>query len=271
MALITGLFAALYLWLRGRFSRILGWLLAALLWTGNETYRSEIFVLNFGWLGQGHGVVNCPALAAGASVLGCYGLSLMIVGLASLLATASRQNARTKVAAGAATILWLVLYFVPLPRPSPSSRSSCDSCRLTRTTNTASQSSEDEAELFLVPNDDPPEWGAVQRRQHRLLFQMRAVECGRWLARADVAGGTSIAAPNGQEAARIRTTGPGELTSKVGRLTGKTLFVRGGWIFGRVCLALSVTLAVATWVGAYKDRNGSGRLPGIATDRQPFV
>ncbi len=101
------------------------------------------------------------------------------------------------------------------------------------------------AQVFLVPNDDPAEWGPVQRAQHRLLFQMRAAECGRWLARADVAGGTSVAAPSGQEAARVYTSDATVLTAQVGRLTGRTLFMRGGWILGPLCFLL--TLALCLW------------------------
>jgi apolipoprotein N-acyltransferase len=105
----------------------------------------------------------------------------------------------------------------------------------------------DGAELFLVPNMDPLEWGPMQRAQHRLMFQMRAVECGRWLARADVAGGTSIVAPNGREVARVATTEPVRLEGRVGRETGQTLFVRGGWRFGPACLLVLVGLCV--WRG----------------------
>src|SRR5439155_26904263 len=67
---------------------------------------------------------------------------------------------------------------------------------------------QDGAEVFLVPNDDPQEWGPIQRAQHRLMFEMRAAECGRWLARADVAGGTSVAMPNGRQIVQIHTSEP---------------------------------------------------------------
>ncbi len=103
---------------------------------------------------------------------------------------------------------------------------------------------QDGAEVLLVPNDDPPEWGEVQRGQHRLMFQMRAAECGKWLARADVAGGTSVAAPNGQEAARIGTTVPGRLDVTIGRNRARTLYVQGGWLFGPACLALAGCLVL---------------------------
>jgi apolipoprotein N-acyltransferase len=93
------------------------------------------------------------------------------------------------------------------------------------------------AELFIVPNMDPKVWGPVQQAQHRLMFQMRAAECGRWLARADVAGGTSVSSPTGQEVARVNTDKPVKLEAQVGREVYRTLYVRGGWRFGQACLA----------------------------------
>ena len=116
----------------------------------------------------------------------------------------------------------------------------------------ARQLAQDGACAFLVPNDDPPEWGPTQREQHRLLFQMRAAECGRWLARADIAGGTSAAAPTGQEIARVRTTEPAALDVVIGREYGKTVYVRGGWRFGPLCLLTSVLLCA--WAGLLRKR-----------------
>ena len=52
------------------------------------------------------------------------------------------------------------------------------------------------------------------------MFRMRAAECGRWLARADVAGGTSVVAPTGHEVARVATSDPATLDAAVGRERG---------------------------------------------------
>jgi apolipoprotein N-acyltransferase len=371
LAFFTGLFAALYLWIRSRLPAIPGWLLAATLWTGIELFRSELFVLDFGWMGLGYGVVNSPLLAAGASWLGCYGLTFLIVALAALLAGSVSRGRRGLAPAAALLGLWLAAYAIRLPAPAPGrplrvrlvqanseddaslfalskppagshpdvivwpeysfvsdptrqpaiwrrlqhvavdnrayflfgAKDQFDPANESGYRNTAflldptgrlvgrhvknhtvhffrdgvpgkdahaiptafgrlgvaicfdmdypdvaRRLAEDGAEVFLVPNDDPPEWGPVQHIQHRLMFQMRAVECGRWLARADVAGGTSVALPNGAEGARIGTEAPGALAVVVGRLSVKTPFVRGGWLFGRLCLAS----AVALWMAAVK-------------------
>lgn len=103
---------------------------------------------------------------------------------------------------------------------------------------------QDGAEALLIPNMDPSEWGKVQQAQHRALFAMRAMENGRWLARADVAGGTSVVAPNGVETARIASSEAGVLDATVGRITSRTLYTRGGWLFGPASLVAAGCLAV---------------------------
>jgi apolipoprotein N-acyltransferase len=113
------------------------------------------------------------------------------------------------------------------------------------------------AEVFLVPNMDPDEWGELQLTQHRLMFQMRAAECGRWLARADVAGGTSVAAPNGREVERIDTAEPKAMEVIVGREQGKTLYVRGGWLFGPICFWVSVGLVAVGWFRRETSKEGA--------------
>ncbi len=102
----------------------------------------------------------------------------------------------------------------------------------------------DGSEVFLVPSENPQEWGPMQRAQHRQMFQMRAIECGRWLATADVAGSTCVVAPTGRLVANVRTTEPVALDASIGRATGKTLFVRGGWLFGRLCLWTLIALCL---------------------------
>jgi apolipoprotein N-acyltransferase len=96
------------------------------------------------------------------------------------------------------------------------------------------------AEFLVAPSDNPLEWGPVQHTQHKQLFQMRAVECGRWLATTDVAGNTFLVAPTGRIVQSVTTTDPTVLDVTIGRLQERNLFVRGGWRFGQVCLTLLV-------------------------------
>ena len=112
---------------------------------------------------------------------------------------------------------------------------------------------QDGACALLVPNNDPADWGPVERIQHRAMFQMRALECGRWLARADVAGGTSLATPAGTDAARIGTTDVGTLMVDVPRRSRKTLFIRGGWRFGEFCFGAAIGLCLSALL--YRTRS----------------
>jgi len=96
------------------------------------------------------------------------------------------------------------------------------------------------AESLIVPSNNPVNWGLVQHAQHKQIFQMRAAECNRWLATADIAGNTFLVAPTGQIVHEVPNADPTTLDISVGRLQTRNLFVRGGWRFGQFCLALLI-------------------------------
>ena len=389
LAVFPTLFAVVYVWLRERLLRFPVWLLAPLLWTGIEYYRSELFVLNFGWMGLGYGVVNTLLLAACASWFGCYGLTFGIVLFGALLANVFAANkARGGTLFGRPAFLyclWLLLFCFSAPPPVPEhplhvrlvqansededhfyslsryeaaqsvpkpdvivwpeysfvrdptlepklwkqlqrvaqeqsafllfgakdqfdredqnhyrntaflldpngvevgrhvknhpvhfirdgvagtdasaiptslGRLGVGICFDMDYPDVARRLASDGAEAFLIPNEDPPDWGPTQQAQHRLMFQMRAVECGKWLARADVAGGTSAAAPNGRETARVNTTDTARLDVTIGRNQDKTVFTRGGWRFGQLCLIASVGLCVCALLQTKLRKNQEAR------------
>ncbi len=323
--------------------------IAATLWVGLEFYRAEWFALNFGWGALGYSVAGRPLFAPLASVVGVYGISFVLVALASLVSTDWRKT----MALGA---VWAGLCFVNTAPPAPERplkvrlvQSVSDEYYFFQQTtgantdivlwpeyalmedptnrlwprlqkavlgsnsyvifggkdyqgrkndaifkntayllspdgkiigkhvknhtvhfitdgirgkearafptkhgklgiaicfdmdysDVARRLAADGAEVFFVPNMDPGEWGPVQQAGHRLLFAMRAMENGRWLARADVAGGTSVNAPTGQITAQVSTSGDATLDAVVGRESGKTLYTRGGWLIGPLCCYLS--------------------------------
>ncbi|MCW3054321.1 MAG: lnt [Chthonomonadales bacterium] len=100
------------------------------------------------------------------------------------------------------------------------------------------------AESLIVPSNNPLNWGPVQHAQHKQVFQMRAAECDRWLATADIAGNTFLVAPTGQIVRSVPNADPTTLDISVGRLQTHNLFVRGGWRFGQLCL-LFLSIGVA--------------------------
>jgi len=358
LAFFIGLTGGLLSWLSRRLPGVPLWLTAPVVWVAVEWYRSEPFILRFGWIAPGYGVIRHPAFQAMASWTGSYGISLLIVALGAAMVT---LWPRRRLAASALAAAWLALFMVP-GHKAPTKRpmlvrmvqANCedtgemsaqsrigsgaradvtlwpeysllsdpirdgatfrrlqatarengtylifggkdrfDATQPERFRNTAYVMArdgrlvgrhvkvhtvhfvndgeagtavraiptdvgrlgvaicfdmdypdvarrlvEDGAEVFLVPNMDPLEWGPLQREQHRALFAMRAAECGRWLARADVAGGTSVCAPNGEEVARVHTTEPTRLDARIGRMAHRTPYVRFGWVLPRVCVVL---------------------------------
>lgn len=357
------LFAAFFIRLRVRLPMVPLWLLAGVLWTAEEYFRSELMKPSFGFMGLGYALVNAPLWMIAASVIGSYGLTFLIVVIGAGIAFGGR-NARIGL-----ILVWVLMIFFPRSsqpikpaspvsvrlvqanseddeslfdlsrkpsaRPidiivwpeysfvSDPTRDTKLWARLTNLPQTARAyllfGAKDQfdkkneagfrntaflldtngkligrhvknhtvpfirdgvagkdasvfptsfgpagvaicfdmdfpdvarrlaangAEIFLVPSDNPAEWGAMQRAQHRQMFQMRAAECGRWLATTDVAGNTGLFSPDGREVDRVVTSEPAFLDVEAGRERTQTLFVRGGWRFGQVCLLISITLAL---------------------------
>lgn len=111
LAVFVGLFAAGFVWLRRRLPRVPAPLIAAVLWTGIEYFRSELFALRFGWMGLGYAVVDRPALAGLASWVGSYGVTFLIVALGSRLTEVVLLPPRSRwVVLGGVVCLWIWLY-----------------------------------------------------------------------------------------------------------------------------------------------------------------
>lgn len=371
-------FVLTFRFVRRRLPRFPVWLLAAIVWTGIEVYRSELFILRFGWMGLGYGLAARPLPAATAAWCGSYGLTFAVVVLAAALRAAVCSPKSSGL--GAAVLLgsWTAFCVVPFPAPPALERPlrvrlvQADANRLSRMLalsrhrlptgtdlilwpeyslmadpmkrpdvwqrltsvpretgahfvfgakdertaekpgtfrntayvlapsgallgthvknhpvhlmddgipgqkadaiptslgrlgvaicfdldfpDVARRLVQDGAEVLIVPNMDPAEWGKAQQAQHGLMFRMRAAECGRWLARADVAGGTSVCAPGGRETVRIPDAEEGILDVTVGRCTEMTPYCRGCWRFSQACLALFVALVCASAAVAVAER-----------------
>jgi len=75
----------LYVWLRRRLPGIPVWLLAAIVWTATEFFRSELMRPNFAWMGLGYALVDSPVAVAPAAWFGSYGLTFALVALGAYL------------------------------------------------------------------------------------------------------------------------------------------------------------------------------------------
>ncbi len=358
-AAFIAVFTRTFAWSSVRWPRAPGWLLAAVVWVAVEYFRSEPFPLSFGWMGLGYGTSGSYLCSMLAPIVGCYGISFLIVlagyainrrpfsyGVAAaalwcaaiLMPAASPaphrpvqvrlvqadsaeedtffELSKSKPGSRADFIVWPEYSYAVDPRrdrqtwPRLQSLAREEKCvfifggedqfdradanqfrntafvlgpdgaqlgthvknhlvhfyqdgqpgKEAKAINTpkgpigvaicfdmdypdiARRLAADGAQIFLVPNDDPKEWLDVQRMQHRLMFQMRAAECDKWLARADVSGGTSVVAPSGRETARVNTREPAVLNEAVELRSGQTLFVQGGWRFGQLCLVVTASV-----------------------------
>ena len=101
------------------------------------------------------------------------------------------------------------------------------------------------AELLVVPNIDPSEWGKLQHRQHSGMSPVRAVESGLWIARAASSGISQIIDPTGRIAGSLPAGESGVLIGTVRLVQPGTFYTRCGWLFAPFCLI--VTLLGIGW------------------------
>jgi apolipoprotein N-acyltransferase len=102
------------------------------------------------------------------------------------------------------------------------------------------------AELLIVPNADPQEWGAWQHRQHSDMAPLRAVETGLWVARAASSGHSQIIDPAGRVKAELPFGAADVLVGDVELASPGTPYVAIGWLLAPLCLAF--TAAFLVWV-----------------------
>ena len=104
---------------------------------------------------------------------------------------------------------------------------------------------DDGAEFLLVPTMDSEQWTARQHLQHAQLFRHRSAECGRWMAVAATSGVTQIIDDTGRTRASLPLMREDTLAGDIYPVKKRTVFVRGGWMFGPVCMWLAGGLVIA--------------------------
>ena len=101
------------------------------------------------------------------------------------------------------------------------------------------------AELLVVPNLDPMEWGSWQHRMHSAMAPVRAVETGLWIVRAASSGISQIIDPRGRILASLGVGEEGVLAGEVYVGRRPTFCSAAGWVFGPVCLFLTLLVSIA--------------------------
>lgn len=111
------------------------------------------------------------------------------------------------------------------------------------------------AEILVVPDLDPHEWGSWQHRQHSSMSPVRAVETGLWVARAASSGESQIVDPLGRTRGELASMASGVLLGEARLAAGGTFYTRIGWVLPKLCLLL--TAGFLLWLAAEFDRTRS--------------
>jgi apolipoprotein N-acyltransferase len=110
------------------------------------------------------------------------------------------------------------------------------------------------AQILVVPNIDPETWGRRQHRQHSAMAAVRAVETGRWVARAASSGESQIIDPRGRVTDMLPFGRSGVLRGSAFLRDGKTPYVATGWLLAPACL--SATAMFLAFLFLLKIRRG---------------
>lgn len=131
----------------------------------------------------------------------------------------------------------------PQPVDSPAGRLGVQICYDLDFENGSRRMAQAGAELLVVPNLDPWEWGRTQHLQHSAMAPIRAVESGLWLVRAASSGKSKIIDPTGRIRAELVEGTEGVLHGDAFVRPGGTIYTRFGW---RRTPALFVLLLILT-------------------------
>lgn len=112
------------------------------------------------------------------------------------------------------------------------------------------------AELLVVPNLDPDTWGFRQHRQHSQMAPFRALESGLWLTRAASSGMSQVIDPRGRVRASLGFGESGVLFAPFAFTRSGTIYSRGGWVVGPLCLILTLVILMGFMLNFTRFRLG---------------
>ncbi len=95
------------------------------------------------------------------------------------------------------------------------------------------------AEMLFVPTYDAAHWSTLQHKQHSAMTSMRAVENGRFVARATTSGISQIIDPKGRVTISIDIGTTGTATGAIQPLQRLTFYTRYGFLFPYLCVIAS--------------------------------
>ncbi|MFH0894996.1 MAG: nitrilase-related carbon-nitrogen hydrolase [Bacteroidota bacterium] len=102
------------------------------------------------------------------------------------------------------------------------------------------------AEILLIPTLDAMRWSETQHIQHSAMTSMRAVENGRFIARAASSGISQIIDPNGKLLFSIPIGKTDVVSGKIMPISDFTFYTLYGYLFPYLCIFGSLILIIAT-------------------------
>jgi apolipoprotein N-acyltransferase len=98
------------------------------------------------------------------------------------------------------------------------------------------------AEMLFIPTYDHMSWSVLQHKQHSAMTSMRAVENGRFIARATTSGISQIVDPNGRITHSIGIGKCDAIIGSIEPIVGLTFYTRFGFILPYLCIIASFAL-----------------------------
>ncbi len=124
------------------------------------------------------------------------------------------------------------------------------------------------AELFVVPAMERREWGSKEARQHAGIAKFRAIENRCWLFRVSTSGISQVVDAKGRVLKSLPVDSSEEIISgDVQFIDGTSPYVRFGYLFGPVALAVTVILFAAQLLCSLGDVRRKAKAASTKADR----
>ena len=101
------------------------------------------------------------------------------------------------------------------------------------------------AQCLIIPTCDNRHWGWFQHIQRVRLLRLRGVETGRFILRVNTSGPSLVVGPDGTYREALWSGEEKHVVVKMELLDEITPYVRFGWIFGPICLLISLLTVTA--------------------------
>ncbi len=96
------------------------------------------------------------------------------------------------------------------------------------------------AQCLIIPTCDNRHWGWFQHMQRVRLLRLRGVETGRYILRVNTSGPSVVVGPKGRYREGYWKGDEGCFKAQLPLLKDKTPYVQYGWLFGPLCMFISL-------------------------------